>query len=405
MRVLIADRLELGELTSMTDAGLTVTHKPDLDADGLVEHLGGVDVLVVRSTKVTETALHAADALSLVIRAGAGTDNIDLAAAADRGIFVSNVPGRNASAVAELTIGLLLAVDRSIVDASTTLRAQRWEKKRFAAADGIREKAIGIYGLGNIGLEVATTAYAMGMKIHVLDRARSDSTSIRLTDMDAQYWPDLVELARNVDVLTLHAPLSDDTLGVVEATVLAALGANGILLNTARAELVDQPALEAALDQGLRVGLDVFHEEPKGSSTDFSHPLSKHQNVIGTPHIGASTDQAQRAIADGVVDVLVRYLSGEVTNCVNLRQARERAATLVIRHHDRPGVLAGVLAVLRSQALNVERMDNRIFEGGTAAIAMIDVTCDDEEGEIGPSLCAALDALDGVIGARLQPAQ
>ncbi len=401
MKVLVADRLEFPDEGPLERAGLELEIRPDLDAAALETALDGVHVLVVRSTKVTEAALTAGEELSLVVRAGAGTDNIDCDSASARGVFVSNVPGRNASAVAELTIGLLLAIDRRIVDATNDLRSGRWEKKRYSAADGIRGKKIGLYGLGSIGLEVASRAFALGMHIHVVDRPRSARVDEVLDEMNCARVSDLVALATTVDVLSLHCPLTDDTDGAVDDVVLRALGDDGILINTARGELVDHVALTAALDRGLRVGLDVLAGEPRAGQADFNDPILQNPNVVATPHIGASTEQAQRAIASGVASTLVRFAAGEVDNCINLRDARERSATVNVRHFDRPGVLAAVLAVLREHQLNVEHMDNRIFSGGTAAIALIDVTGDARAADI----CRDLDRLDGVIGSRVQPAR
>ena len=327
MRILVADKLPAHVADTLRAARHEVRLEPDLTAATLPEAVGGVDVLVVRSTKVTADTVRAADALRLVVRAGSGTDTIDCDEATRCGVLVANVPGANALAVAELTMGLLLAVDRAIPDATAELRAGRWDKKRFSAVGrGLHGRRLGIVGLGGIGLAVAERAAAFGMSLVALEKgSRSAEASRRIDALGIRLVPDLVALAAEVDVLTLHVPLVTGTEGLVGAEVLDALQP-GILLNTSRAEVVDTEALLARLDDGsLSAGLDVFPDEPGSGTAEWRSPLAAHPRVVGTHHIGASTEQAQDAVARGVVEVVTAFAGGELRNVVNQPATAESA--------------------------------------------------------------------------------
>jgi D-3-phosphoglycerate dehydrogenase len=319
MRILVADRLPSHFEATMLDAGHECLIQPGLTEATLPEAVGDVDVLVVRSTRVTAETLGATDSLRLVVRAGSGTNTIDCEEATRRGVLVANVPGRNAVAVAELTMGLLLAVDRAIPDNTSELRAGRWDKKRFSAVGrGLYGRRLGIVGLGNIGLAVAERATAFGMPLLAQAKgSRSPEASRRIDELGIELVPDLVTLASEVDVLTLHVPLTADTRGMVGAGVLDALQP-GILLNTSRADVVDTDALVARLDGGLlSAGLDVFPDEPDSGTASWRSRLAAHPGVVGTHHVGASTEQAQEAVVAGVVEVLAAFANGDLLNVVN----------------------------------------------------------------------------------------
>ena len=319
MRILVADKLPSYVADSLRNAGHECHLDPDLTAAALPGAVAGVDVLVVRSTKVTADTVRASDSLRLVVRAGSGTDTIDCEEATRRGVLVANVPGANALAVAELTMGLLLAVDRAIPDGTAALRAGRWDKKRFSAVGrGLHGRRLGIVGLGGIGLAVAERAAAFGMVLVAQEKgSRSADASRRIEALGIRLVPDLLTLAAEVDVLTLHVPLTAGTERLVGADVLDALQP-GILLNTSRAEVVDDEALLARLDEGLlSAGLDVFPGEPGTGTAEWHSPLAAHPRVVGTHHIGASTEQAQDAVAAGVVEVVTAFGNGELLNVVN----------------------------------------------------------------------------------------
>jgi D-3-phosphoglycerate dehydrogenase len=375
MRVLFADSVSESTVTRLEERGHTCVVDAGLKAEELAASLGGVDALVVRSTKVGRAVFERADRLALVIRAGAGTNTIDTEAAAARGVLVANLPGRNAAAVAELTMGLLIAVDRRIVDGTVDLRSGHWDKKTYSAARGLLGSTLGILGLGSIGLEVAQRASAFGM--HVLALAKPDRRAdvvARAEDLRIDMVDSLSELLPACDTVSLHLPSSPDTVGLVDRSFLELMKPGSILLNTSRGELVDEDALLEALDgKGLRAGLDVYADVPGTGAAEWVSRLAQHPRVVGTHHIGASTRQAQDAIADGVVEIIDAFVKGDTPHCVNLTPSRIGSATLTVRHLDRVGVLAHVLDLLSRNRLNVEQMQNRVFRGGDAAVATIDV--------------------------------
>jgi len=375
MHLLLADKLPEQTVTELEARGHVCAVEPGLSADELPGRIAGYDALVVRSTKVKAAVFEAADRLALVIRAGAGTNTIDTDAAATRGVLVSNVPGRNAAAVAELTMGLLLAVDRRIADNVADLRAGRWDKKRYSKAGGLMGATMGIVGLGSIGLAVAERAAAFGIHLQSLDRpGRAAYAAERAEELGITLLPSLEELVASSDIVTLHVPSHASTRHLVDADVLARMRPGAILLNTSRGDVVDETALLAALDSGaVRAGVDVFDDEPGKGTAEWESPLAQHPAVVATHHIGASTEQAQRAIAAGVTEIIDAFVKGETRHCVNLDDRTLGSFTLTIRHLDRVGVLAQVLDRLSSAHLNVEHMENRIFRGGEAAVATIDV--------------------------------
>ena len=395
MHVLFADAVSESTVTELQARGHTCVVDAGLKAADLPGSLDGFDALVVRSTKVGREVFENADRLALVIRAGAGTNTIDTGAAAARGILVANLPGRNAVAVAELTLGLLLAVDRRIVDGTVDLRAGRWNKKAYGAARGLFGATIGILGLGSIGLEVAQRARAFGMDVVALAKPdRSEHARARVEDLHIRMAESLPELLPACDVVSLHLPSGPDTAGLVDRSFLGRMKRGSILLNTSRGDLVDEDALLDALDtRDLRAGLDVYADEPGSGSAEWTSRLAQHPRVVGTHHIGASTQQAQDAIAAGVVEVIDAFVQGETPNCVNLTPSRIGSATLTVRHLDRVGVLAHVLDRLSRDRLNVEHMQNRVFRGGDAAVATIDVG-----GPVSEGLLAELGALPDVFG-------
>jgi D-3-phosphoglycerate dehydrogenase len=398
MHLLFADPVADQTIADLEKRGHRCSVEPALTTAELPGRIAGVDALVVRSTKVDSAVFDAADKLALVIRAGAGTNTIDVDAAARNGVLVSNVPGRNAIAVAELTMGLILALDRRIADNVADARQGRWAKATYSKADGLFGSSLGIVGLGSIGLAVAERAVAFGMRIGCLDRpGRSAATRERLTELDVALHRSLPELLAWSDVVSLHVPASAETRRLVDTDFLNAMKPGSILVNTSRGDVVDEPALLAALDAGhVRAGLDVFADEPGSGSAEWDSPLARHPAVVATHHIGASTRQAQSAVAAGVVEIVDAFAAGEARNCVNLAPRGLGSATLTVRHVDRVGVLARVLELLREAGLNVEHMQNRIFAGGAAAVATMDVA-----GAVPADLLTHLDEMPDVLGCSL----
>lgn len=393
MRVLFADAVDPSTVEALTERGHACTTEPKLTADELPDRIAGFQVLVVRSTKVTAAAIEAAEALELIVRAGAGTNTIDVEAASEVGIYVTNVPGRNAIAVAELTMGLLLAIDRRIPDNVADLRAGTWNKTTYGKADGLFGKAMGVVGLGDVGLAVAERAAAFGLRVRAIRKDRDDAVEERIREIGIELVDSLEELVSTSDVVTIHVPATPETKWMFDSDLLGLMKEGAILLNTSRGDVVDEAALLDAIDgRGLRVGLDVYPDEPGSGSAEWSSKLAQHPNVVGTHHIGASTAQAQGAVADGVIEIIEAFERGEIVNCVNLAPTRLGTHTLHVRHLDRVGVLAGVFDILRRRELNVEQMENRVFEGRNAAVATIDIV-----GEVGPELIGALEDLPNVI--------
>src|SRR2546422_3230398 len=268
MKVLIADTFEESGIEALLTAGCEVLYKPDLVDEPLTNAIrnSGADVLVVRSTKVTEPMLDAGR-LSLVVRAGAGVNTIDVVAASRRGIYVSNCPGKNAIAVAELAFGLILALDRRIPDNVTDLRAGRWNKKEYSQARGLYGRTLGLIGFGSIGQEMARRARGFGMPVLAWSRRFLDRGAAALEDVSQDIEVTVVntpeEVAERSDVLSVHLALTDDTRNFVGGAILGRMKPGAFFVNTARAEVVDYVALaEAVRTRGLRVGLDVDAREP-----------------------------------------------------------------------------------------------------------------------------------------------
>jgi D-3-phosphoglycerate dehydrogenase len=379
MTVLVADKFEQSGLDGLKAAGCQVVYQPELSGDALAEALRSTraSVLIVRSTQVTEAMLDARS-LALIVRAGAGVNTIDLAGASNRGIYVSNCPGKNAVAVAELAMGLLLALDRRIPDNVAYLRAGTWNKKEYSRARGLYGRTLGLLGFGNIGQEVARRARAFGMPVLVWSRRFATDAAARTQAAethDVEAVATAAELVSRADVISVHLALSKDTRGFVNAGLLAHARPGSFFINTARGEVVDAAALEAAVkEKGMRVGLDVFAAEPSAATGAFADSLVALPGVYGTHHIGASTDQAQEAIAAETVRIVQTFTdTGRVPNVVNLARQSPATHLLVVRHRDRPGVLAHVLGQLRAAHLNVQEMENIIFDGAQAAVARINL--------------------------------
>jgi D-3-phosphoglycerate dehydrogenase / 2-oxoglutarate reductase len=374
MKVLVADKFERSGLEGLKSAGCDVVYQPDLKDEALAQAIreSRADVLVVRGTPVTAPMLEAG-ALSLIVRAGAGYNTIDVATASKRGIYVSNCPGRNAIAVAELTFALILALDRRIPDNVAELRGGRWNKKEYSQARGLFGRTLGLIGYGNIGAEVARRAVGFGMPVIVWSR-RFSRPGVA-ANLPFQVAASAEQVAEQADVLSIHLALTKETRGVVGASILDRLRPGSCFINTARAEVVDYDALErAARERGIRVGLDVHRNEPAGSTGEYHDPLLSLPNVYGTHHIGGSTDQAQEAIAAETVRIVAEYMNtGRVANVVNLAIKTPATHRLIVRHRDRPGVLAHVFDRLRGARINVQETENVIFEGAEAAVARISV--------------------------------
>ena len=373
MRVLVADKFEQSGRDGLEAIGCEVSFQPDLKDEALTEAIReqSPDVLVVRGTKVTEPML-AAGQIKLVVRAGAGFNTIDVAAASRRGIYVSNCPGKNSIAVAELAFALMLALDRRIADNVIALRRGEWNKKEFSKARGLFGRTLGLVGVGKIGAEMIPRAQAFGMPVIAWSRSL---TPERAAELGVEYKESPADVAREADIVSVHVALNPDTKAFLGTDFFAAMREGAYFINTARGEVVDQSALiDAMKSRGIRAGLDVYAGEPTSATAEFTDEIAKEPNLYGTHHIGASTDQAQEAIAAETVRIVREFKeTGKVPNVVNLAQQTPATHRLVVRHLDRPGVLATVLEAIKSEHINVQEMENIVFEGAEAAVARINL--------------------------------
>jgi len=369
MKILIADKLSPKANAALEKIGADITSSPNLKAEELSEAIGNANVLIVRSTKVFAETIEAGKSLELIIRAGAGVNNIDLEKASNSGVYVANCPGKNSDAVAELALGHIIACDRRIVDASIDLRSGNWKKKAYQNAAGLKGRTLGIIGLGSIGNALAKLAKGLDMNVIAWSRSLTPDKADKL---DLIYCESITEVAANADVVSVHLAMMPDTKHLLNKDFFNKMKDGAIFVNTSRGEIVETAALRKAIDEkALRVGLDVFENEPGSGLAGFDQ-VDLAGSITCTPHIAASTNQASEAIANEVVrivDFLIK--TGKPINAVNSRDKTEDGTILMIRHYNRVGVLASVLDALREAEINVEDMENNIFNGSAAAIASL----------------------------------
>lgn len=351
MKVLVADKFEQSGLDGLKALDAEVIFDPALKDETLEAKIKetGAEILVVRSTKVTEPMLHGSQ-LGLVIRAGAGYNTIAVDAAAKNGIAVANCPGKNSIAVAELAFGLMLALDRKIPDNVAELRCGNWKKGAFSKAKGLYGGTLGLIGLGNIGQEMIPRAKAFGMCVVGCSRWLTADIAAALGIARAE---NPVEVAERSDYVSVHVALNSATQGMLGKSFFEAMKPGSALINTSRAEVVDSDALMKALDEGkIYAGLDVFEGEPAGAEGTYDGPLKSHPRVYCTHHIGASTEQAQEAVAAETVRIVGEFMrSGKVLNQVGGKKGGTPVAVIVVRHATVPNVVEGVIECLAAQGI------------------------------------------------------
>ncbi len=392
-RILIADKLPPSAVQALREADFEVSSDPKLQGRGLVEALAMLQpvVLIVRSTKVHAEHINAGTALQLVVRAGAGTNNIDLAAASARAISVANCPGMNAAAVAELAMGHILNADRRIADGLVASRNGVWQKKGLGGAQGLQGRRLGVVGCGATGRALIQRAQAFGLRVSAVS---PDLDEQRAQAMGITHYDNIEALAANSDILSVHVALTPSTRGLIGSAVFEHMPEGAIFVNVSRGEVVDEAALiKAVRERGLRAGLDVFHDEPM-TDGPWMPAWSQIPGIYPTHHIGASTLQAQEAVAAEACRVVLSWRDdGFPPNCVNLAKQTPATHQLVIRHEDRVGVLASLLDGLKVKGINIQRMENVIYAGdGGAACARIQIV-----GPIDDGLVNQLGRLEAVI--------
>lgn len=396
MKVLIADKFEAEGVEKLKQIPTEVLAEAGLKGDALAARLKALDpeVLIVRSTKVGAPIIEAGAHLRLIVRAGSGYDTIDIDAASQRGVMVANCPGMNAIAVTELAWGLILALDRRIPESVIELNAGRWRKSDFSkTARGLKGRTIGIVGAGQIGSEVARRALAFDMTVLYYNLGRTR----RLVDIPIARRVELDDLLRQSDVVTLHVPGGPGTKNLIDERRLGLMKREALLVNTARGGIIDEAALVRALKEGRLRGaaLDVFSDEPTADAKEYHGPLANIPNLIVTHHIGASTEQAQLAVAQETVRIVETFqATGRAPNVVNLREPATMPM-LVVRFLNKPGGLARVFQALAEENINVEEMDHIIYDGGKTACAQICVNRAPSDRLLG-RLCEARENILGV---------
>ncbi len=352
-KVLVSDKLSPTAVQIFKDNGVEVDYLPDLgkDKDKLIEVIGQYDGLAIRSaTKVTEKVLQAATNLKVIGRAGIGVDNVDIPAATGRGVIVMNTPFGNSITTAEHAISLMLALARQIPEADASTRASKWEKSRFMGVE-VTNKTLGLIGCGNIGSIVADRAQGLRMKVIAFDPFL---TPERALDLGVEKV-ELDDLLARADFITLHTPLIDATRNILDAKALAKTKKGVRIVNCARGGLVDEAALKIALESGQVAGaaLDVFMEEPAKDNPLFDVP-----NVICTPHLGASTTEAQENVALQVAEQISAYLmTGEITNALNFPSISAEEApklTPFVKLAEMLGSFAGQLTETAINGIRIE---------------------------------------------------
>jgi D-3-phosphoglycerate dehydrogenase len=362
VKVLIADKFPDQYISQLNEMDLDVNYSPKLGEKDLPEAAKEVDILVVRSTIVNADTINNSKTLNLIIRAGAGVNNIDISAANKKGIYVANCPGMNSVAVAELAMGLMISLDRRIPDNVADFRKGVWNKGEYSKAEGLKGKTLGIIGVGAIGKEVAKRALAFEMNVYGKDISRIEGVQIKdFSEMD--------QLLPLCDIVTIHLPATSETKGLFNKKMFSFMKNGAFLINTSRQDIiVEEDLIEAIKEKNLRVAMDVFKGEPEAKTGEVNSVLKDNPNVYITHHIGASTEQAQNAVAAETVRIIKDYTtSGVIAHWINRAKITDAKYQLVVKHFDKPGVLASILDEIRQGNINIEEIENVIFQGGIAA--------------------------------------
>lgn len=367
MNVLVLDGVSPRGVERLSSVpGIEVRESKSLSEDDLIKALPGIDALVVRSqTKVTRKALESADRLKVIGRAGVGVDNVDLAAATERGIAVMNTPGGNTISTAEHAFSLLLSIARSIPQADASVKSGAWDRKSFQGVE-INNKVLGVVGMGRIGTEVARRAMAFGMRVLAYDPYLAAS---RARILQVELFEDFEAMLPHCDFITLHIPMTEETRGMLNERTLALCKPSVRLVNCARGGLIDELALAKALTEKTvaAAALDVFEVEPLLQD----HPLRAAPNLVMTPHLGASTHEAQESVGVEIAESIADFLkTGTVRNAINIPNVDGKTLAILrpyLEFAERLGSILAQLTPTRCQSLRV-CYSGRITEQDTTAV-------------------------------------
>lgn len=366
MKILVACPLPDSAIADLRTLGVDTVYEPALPAERLRTALGGVAVLVTDEKRVAPETIERADSLQLIVHAGVGAGEIALEEASAQGVFVANCPTQHAYAVAELALGLLLALDRQVVESTVALREERWCRNEFMHARGLRGRTLGILGFGDIGRCLVRRARAFGLKI--VAWAPGLTTEFPdLPDVEFCNWPR--ELARASDFVVVLDYGDEEPQRIVDTDFLNSFREGAYLIHVGRPNAVDEEALYDAIPRRkLRVAMDVRSYEPAVDNARFRCKLCTRPNVIGTQHTSAITEQAREAVGGEVVNIVRTFLvSGEVPNCLNLAERSPATWQLMLRVRDQVGVMAAILDAIRADGINAEEVVSRVFTGAKAA--------------------------------------
>jgi D-3-phosphoglycerate dehydrogenase / 2-oxoglutarate reductase len=366
MRILVTCELPDAALELLRSLATELQYVPDASAQSLREHVSAAGILVVRGLRVSPEIVARARGLQMIVHAGPGTGEIALDEASAQGVFVTHCPDQHAAAIAELTLGLVLALDRRIVDNTLALRSGKWTRPTPGDARGLAGRTLGILGYGAVGLLVAQRARAFDLKVVAWSPAATAAPP-GVHEIELCNWPR--ELARKSDIVTVHAEGDDERGGVVDAEFLQSMPEGACLVHVGQPGAVDEAALaEAVSRRKLRVALDVFASEPAAEHARFHSRLCQLPGVLCTPHIGPLTEQARQATGDEVVRIIRAFLvSGEVLNALNLCDRSPATWQLMLRVRDQVGVMAAILEAIRADGINAEEISSRVFVGAKAA--------------------------------------
>lgn len=370
MHILVACELPDAALDQLRSLATAVRYEPNLTAQDLRDQMRDVGILVSGDIRISAETISRAKTLQMIVHAGPGPGDVALEEASGQGVFVTHCPDQHATAIAELTFGLILALDRRIVENTIALREGRWTRTELADARGLAGRTLGIVGYGTVGRVVARRARAFEMKVIAWSPALAPA---RPPDPDIELCNYPRELARRAEIVTVHPADDAIRLPLVDAEFLAALQPGAYLVHVGAPGAADEAALIQAIEQRqLRVAVDACGPEPLADQSRYRCRVCELPGVVGTQRVATLTQQAREATADEVVHIVRSFLvSGEVLNCINLCDRSPAVWQLVVRVRDQVGAIASILDTIRADGINAEEITNRVFIGAKAASCTI----------------------------------